>query len=155
MSCTVKIHKATSCVIQMNFEEANMAARKKDKNLRTSLGIESHVALNIFISLATLGNNKPRKRCIFKVKKLKEIIHRQEMKNFEDFLKTVKEDFNEVLFEEITILINEGQQSNFYIVLVYHFISIFNCNNVIECVINFMVIIEYLLLSSSYFLHAC
>lgn len=29
MSCTVKMHKATSCVIQMNFEEANMAARKK------------------------------------------------------------------------------------------------------------------------------
>jgi len=77
------------------------------------------------------------------------------MKNFEDYLKTIKEDFKEVQIEELTSLINEGQDSNFYIVLVYHFQSIITCNSVIECVINSMAIIEYLVLSSSYFLHAC
>jgi len=77
------------------------------------------------------------------------------MKNFEDYLKIVKEEFKEVQIEELTSLRNEGQDSNFYIVLVYHFQSIITCNSVIECVINSMAIIEYLVLSSSYFLHAC
>jgi len=77
------------------------------------------------------------------------------MRNFEDLLKIVEEDFKELQFEELTSIMNEGQESNFYLVLFYHFLSIIICNIIIECVINSMMIIEYLLLLSSYFLHAC
>jgi len=77
------------------------------------------------------------------------------MKNFEDLLKIVEEEFKELQIEELTRMMNEGQDSNFYIILFYHFQSIITCNIITEYVINSVMIIEYLVFSSSYFLHAC
>jgi len=36
-----------------------------------------------------------------------------------------------------------------------HYLSILICSIITECIINSMMIIEYLVFSSSYFLHAC
>ena len=73
---------------------------------------------------------------------------------FEDILKRVDEEDKALQAEEFTRLEKKGQDSYFYIIIVFHFISITICNIMIKHVINSMMVIEYLVHSSTYFLHA-
>jgi len=74
---------------------------------------------------------------------------------FEYILKNWGCDEKELQIEEITSSDKKGQHFNSFIILFYHYISILICNIITEYVINSVMIIEYLVLSSSYFLHAC
>jgi len=74
---------------------------------------------------------------------------------FEYILNTVEENNKELQIEDFTSLEKKGQESNGYYILFYHFLSILICNIITEYVINSVMIIEYLVLSSSYFLHSC
>jgi len=75
--------------------------------------------------------------------------------NFEDILKSWDSDDKELQIEEFTSLGKKGQQFNSIFILFYHYVSILICNIITEYVINSVMIIKYLVLSSSFFLHAC
>ena len=77
------------------------------------------------------------------------------MIQFEEYLKIVEEEAEELQIEKCTRLKKEGQDSIFYIVLFYYFLSIIICNIITEYVINSVMIIQYLVISSLYFLHGC
>ncbi|KAK4714168.1 hypothetical protein R3W88_020075 [Solanum pinnatisectum] len=50
----------------------------------------------------------------------------------------------------------EADNSTFFLIdIVLHYLSILICNIIMECITNSVVIRKYLVLSSSYFLHAC
>lgn len=75
--------------------------------------------------------------------------------NFEYIFKRFDEDYKELQLKEVTSLDKKGQDSIFYYILIFHFVSIVMCNIIIEYDIKSVMIIEYLVLSSSYILHAC
>lgn len=60
------------------------------------------------------------------------------MMNFEYILKRFDEEDKELQVEELTSLEKKGQDSNFYFILFYHFISIVMFNIIIECVIKLL-----------------
>ena len=50
----------------------------------------------------------------------------------------------------------EADNSTFFLIGIFlHYLSILICNIIMECITNFTVIRKYLILSSSYFVHAC
>ncbi|KAK4724513.1 hypothetical protein R3W88_027292 [Solanum pinnatisectum] len=50
----------------------------------------------------------------------------------------------------------EADKSTFFLIGIFlHYLSILICNIIMECITNSVVIRKYLVLSSSYFLHAC
>lgn len=77
------------------------------------------------------------------------------MLKFEDIFKRDDEEGKVLQADEFTRLEKKRQDSYFHIIIFFHFISITICNIMIEHVINSMMVIEYLVRSSSYFLHVC
>ena len=70
----------------------------------------------------------------------------------------------QVTLDGLSIILNshickskfEVDNSTFFLDFIFvHYLSILICNIIIECITNSVMIIEYLVLSSSYFLHAC